>query len=173
MIHPDLIEVQKLAYTPSGLTSHSFSKEIESEAYGAFDFEMQGRHVKFRVGKITPKKTGQFVTLWKRIGKGPILPYDMADPVDVFVISVRKPGRLGQFVFPKSVLYEKGIVSNEGQGGKRAMRVYPSWDHAESRQAQSTQAWQLLYFFEIPSSTCVDVQRVRALFSQRVVCEQS
>lgn len=165
MIHPDLIEAQKLAYMPSGITSHSFSQERESEEYGAFDFEMKGHRIKFRVGKMTPTKTGQFVTLWKRIGKGPILPYDRADPVDLFVISVRKLGYFGQFVFPKSVLCEKGIVSEGGQGGKRAMRVYPPWDSVESRQAKSTQAWQLLYFFEIPSNTGIDVQRICALFS--------
>jgi hypothetical protein len=164
MAHLDLIEIQKLAYTPSGLTSHSFLKERESGEYGACDFEMNGHHIKFRVAKITPTKVGQFVTLWKRIGKGPILPFDMADPVDLFVISVRKPGHLGQFVFPKSVLYEKGIVSKDGQGGKRAMRVYPSWDVAENSQAKKTQAWQLLYFFEIALSASVDIGRVQTLF---------
>ena len=161
----DLIKAQKLAYTPSSLTGHSFSKETESEEYGAFTFEMNGRRIKFRVGKITPTKIGQFVTLWKRIRKGPILPYDMADPVDLFVISVSKLGHFGQFVFPKSVLYEKGVISKDGQGGKRAMRIYPSWDIAENSQAKSTQAWQLLYFFEIPSAICVDITRIQALFS--------
>lgn len=34
---PDLLEAQKLAYNPSGLTSHSFLKEKESKDYGAFD----------------------------------------------------------------------------------------------------------------------------------------
>ena len=31
---------------------------------------------------------------------------------------------------------EKGIVSNNAQGGKRAFRVYPSWDNTISPQAQ-------------------------------------
>lgn len=161
MTYSDLIEIQKLVYTPSGLISHSFVQEKESKAYGACDFAMKGHRIKFRVGKITPTKIGQFVTLWKRMGQGPILPYDMADPIDLFVVSVRKPGHLGQFVFPKSLLHEKGIVSKNGQGGKRAMRVYPSWDIAENRQAKHTQAWQLLYFFEIP----FDITRVQNLFS--------
>lgn len=59
------------------------------------------------------------------------------------------PTTTGQFVFPKSVLHEKSLVSKEGHGGKQAMRVYPPWDVTENKQAQKTQAWQLLYFFEI------------------------
>ena len=164
MPYPDFIEAQKLAYTPSGLTSHSFLKEKESGEYGACDFQMNGHRIKFRLAKTTPKKIGQFVTLWKRIKKGPILPFDMSDPIDLFVISVRKPGHLGQFVFPKSVLHEKGVVSRDGQGGKRAMRVYPSWDVVENAQAKKTQAWQLLYFFEIPLDGSVDIERVKRLF---------
>jgi len=46
-------------------------------------------------------------------------------------------------------LYEKGIISKDGQGGKRAMRIYPAWDVTDNPQAKRTQAWQLNYFFEI------------------------
>ncbi len=165
MIHKDLLEAQELAYTPSGLVGHSFLEEMESKEYGALDFQMNGHFVKFRVGKITEKKIGQFVTLWKRIGKGPILPYDMEDPLDLFVISVRSSKCFGQFVFPKSVLCQKGIVSKNGQGGKRAMRIYPPWDVAENSQAKNTQAWQLLYFFEMPSNGSMDIKRIQNLFS--------
>lgn len=163
-IHPDLFAAQKFAYSPSGFTSHSFKKEAESAEYGAFDFVMNNRRIKFRVGKITPTKIGQFTTLWKRVGKGPILPFDREDPIDLFVISVRDSEHLGQFVFPKAILCEKGIVSNEGKGGKRAMRIYPPWDIPDSRQAKKTQAWQMLYFFEISSNTYVDTARIKKLF---------
>jgi hypothetical protein len=163
-IHPDLMIAQKIAYSPSGLTSHSFIKEAESEEYGAFDFEMNQRRIKFRIGKITPTKIGQFTTLWKRIGKGPILPFDREDPIDLFVISVRNAEHFGQFVFPKITLCEKGVVSQEGKGGKRAMRIYPPWDIPDSRQAKSTQAWQLPYFFEISANTPINTFRVQKLF---------
>ena len=164
-LHSDLFTALKVSYAPSGLIGHSFVKESESEEYGAFDFEMNGKRIKFRIGKITPTKIGQFTTLWKRIGKGPILPFDMEDPIDLFVINVRTSERLGQFVFPKTILWEKGIVSKDGKGGKRAMRIYPPWDVPDSRQAKNTQAWQLLYFFEIPSASPVDVSRVKKLFT--------
>lgn len=160
-VHSDLLAAQNLAYGPSGLTCDKIAGEAESAEYGAFEFEMNNLRIKFRVGKITPTKMGQFVTLWKRIGKGPILPYDSTDPIDLFVVSVRTPKHFGQFVFPKAILCEQGVLSKEGKGGKRAMRVYPPWDTAENPQARKTQAWQLLYFFEIP---CLDTSRIRKLF---------
>lgn len=163
-IPPDLVMVQKIAYTPSGFTSHSFKKESESEEYGAFNFEMNNKRIKFRIGKITPTKIGQFTTLWKRIGKGPIMPFDMEDTIDLFVISVRTSEHFGQFVFPKTILCEKGIVSKNGKGGKRAMRIYPSWDIPDSLQAKKTQAWQLSYFVEFSCNADVDIQRIEKLF---------
>lgn len=162
-IHPDLFEAIKFAYEPRGLQAHNFFEEAESKDYGAFTFEMNDKRIKFRVGKITPTKIGQFVTLWKRIGSGPIMPYDMSDPIDLFVISVRKPGHLGQFVFPKNILLEKGIVSKEQIGGKRAIRVYPPWDITESSQAKRSQDWQLKYFFEINNKS-IDTNRIQKLF---------
>lgn len=148
-IHPDLIDAIKHAYEPTGLVANNFSKEAESEEYGAFTFEMNNKRIKFRLAKITPTKIGQFVTLWKRIGNGPIMPYDISDPIDLFVISVRNKDHFGQFVFPKAILCEKGFLSKNQIGGKRAMRVYPPWDMTQSAQAKKTQEWQIKYFFEI------------------------
>lgn len=145
----DLLEAQKLAYEPSGLLCTEFELEAESQEYGACAFKLNGKSIRFRVAKITPTKVGQFVTFWKRVGSGPIMPYDMADKFDFLVVSVRTADHFGQFIFPKSVLCQKGFVSVEGKGGKRAMRVYPPWDIADNSQAKKTQAWQLMYFVEI------------------------
>ena len=90
------------------------------------------------------------MTLWKRIPSGVIAPYDSTDPIDLVIIGVRSGERWGQFVFPKEVLMKKSIFSAEGKGGKRAIRVYPPWDVAESKQAHQTQAWQQKYFLELP-----------------------
>ncbi|GGA08492.1 hypothetical protein GCM10008018_62650 [Paenibacillus marchantiophytorum] len=64
--------------------------------------------------------------------------YYVSEPVELFVISTRDGNKFGQFVFPKNVLLHRTIVSNKGEGGKRGMRVYPSWDKATSLQAQKT-----------------------------------
>lgn len=163
-MHPDLAAAIKMAYQPSGLMIDHFAVEAESEAYAASEFKMNDLNIKFRVAKITPTKTGQFVTLWKRTGARPIEPFDMADPVDLFVISVRTPERFGQFVFSKRMLCEKGVVSKNGKGGKRAIRVYPPWDITNSKQAARTQEWQLPCFFEIPLDTQIDISRIQKLF---------
>ena len=162
--HPDLVSANDFAYTPSGLIYHHLTQEAESEEYGASIIEINNRTVKFRVGKITPTKSGLFVTLWKRIGNGSIQPYDVADPFDFFVISVRNDERFGQFVFPKSILFEKGIISNEGKGGKRAMRIYPPWNKERSHQAKKTQEWQVFYYFDIHLDGTTDISRVKKLF---------
>ena len=163
-IYIDLLEAQELAYVPSGLTITHLKKEAESQEYGACIFEMEHRRIKFRIAKITPTKIGQFVTLWKRIKDGPIVPHALEDPIDFFVVSVRTTEHFGQFVFPKAVLYEQGILSLDGKGGKLGIRVYPPWDITQNAQAKKTQAWQSLYFFDIKMCLEMDTALVKKLF---------
>lgn len=163
-IHQDLIAAQKWVYHPHGLAYSEPTMELESADYGAYIFELSHRMIRFRVAKITPTKIGQFVTLWKRKGREPIQPFDDADPIDFFVISVRKNNYFGQFIFPKSILVEKNIVSINGKGGKRAIRVYPPWDKTTSKQAQQTQKWQLDYFLAIPENQPIDSSRIQTLY---------
>jgi len=108
-IHPDLLIAQKLAYEASGLTCSAIAQETESKKYGACTFEINNKTVIFRVAKITPTKIGLFVALWKGIGAGPIMPYDAAGLVDLFVVSVRNEQHFGQFVFPKKVLEKRDL----------------------------------------------------------------
>jgi len=162
IIHSDLLAAQKLAYEPSGFTCKNLVQEKESREYGAFQFEMNNRRIKFRIGKVTPKKDGHFVTLWKRFNNGPILPFDLSDPVDLFVVSVCDDKYLGQFVFSKEVLCEKGFVSKEKKGGKRAMRVYPPWVITANPKAKKTQVWQLMHYLEIQPK--IDIDNLQRLF---------
>jgi len=160
-VNPDLLAAQKLAYESCGWICQNLVQDEESAAYGACSFSLNHRRIQFRTGKITPTKNGQFVTLWKRIPSGVIAPYDSTDPIDLVVISVRSGERWGQFIFPKDVLMKKNILSIEGKGGKRALRVYPPWDIAESKQAKQTQIWQQKYFLELPCAA----SRVLSYFS--------
>ncbi|MFH8573919.1 MepB family protein [Streptomyces sp. NPDC017993] len=160
----DLLRAKALAYDPSGFTCSRPVPEAESAEYGACEFTLDGLSVRFRVAKTTPTKVGQFVTVWKRPENGPIQPFDAEDPVDFFVISTREGERFGQFVFPRDVLRDRGIVSTNGSGGKRAFRVYPPWVTTTNRQAGNTQTWQVNYFLQLPDGDPIDIPRAHELF---------
>ena len=172
-IHSDLLATKDLVYNPCRLDCSSPLPETQNAEYGAYLFNLNALSIRFRVAKITPTKIGQFVTLWERIGDGPSQPYDASDPVDFFVISTRKGNHFGQFIFPRSVLRDQDILSNEGKGGKRAIRVYPPWDNPTSRQAQKTQKWQLEYFLEIPVNIPIDFVRVQMLYGPKSLLENN
>ncbi|WP_342505060.1 MepB family protein [Sporosarcina sp. FSL K6-2383] len=163
-IHSDLLATKELIYNPCGFECSQPLIEAQNAEYGAYVYRVNTLSVRFRVAKITPTKVGQFVTLWERSEAGPIQPYDLSDSVDLFVISVREGDNFGQFVFPKALLCDHDIVSENGQGGKRAIRVYPSWDKPTSRQAQKTQDWQINYFLEIPTNRPIDCERVQKFY---------
>jgi hypothetical protein len=160
----DFIYVKKVLSNNSNFEITQPVLEPESSEYGACTFVLNNLNVRYRTAKITPTKTGQFVTLWKRINQGPIQPFDSNDPIDLFIISTRKDNHFGLFIFPKSIGIEKGIVTNGNKEGKRAIRVYPPWDVTSSKQAQKTQKWQLDYFLEIPQDQTMDLNRAKLLF---------
>lgn len=158
----NLNQIKTEVYDKIKVEISDFRTEQESKEYGACRFEVNGQHIISRSAKITPKKIGQFVTFWKRNGNGPIEPFSVTDPIDFYAVNVRAKNKLGQFVFPKSVLIKKGIISTDTKEGKRAFRVYPVWDMVKNKQAEQTQKWQLNYFYEINNAT--DFNKVVELY---------
>ncbi|PAM94028.1 hypothetical protein B4N84_13155 [Flavobacterium sp. IR1] len=158
----DLLLAKEQIYDVCGLACSLPQPEAESAEYDAFDFTINQHQIKFRSAKITPTKTGQFVTLWKRNKLGTIEPFDFSDSIDFVIVNVRKKEAAGQFVFPKAVLLSKGVFSTASKEGKRATRVYPPWDETTSKQAQKTQQWQLDYFHEL--SPKPDLVKYKTLF---------
>lgn len=119
----------------------------------------------FRVAHVAPTKVSQFVTLWKRDATGgPIKRFDLADDIDFVVINVQSGSNNGQFIFPKMVLFEKGIFSKDGKGGERAFRIYPSWNIADNAQGKKSQAWQYNYFFLIRLDKPINMARVKKFY---------
>ncbi|ARF55857.1 MepB family protein [Streptomyces gilvosporeus] len=163
-VHGELLAAKTSVYDPAGLDCSQPVPEAESAEYGAHSFTVDGRAVRFRVAKTTPTKTGQFVTVWKRRDGGPIEPYGIEDPVDLFVISTREGEHFGQFVFPCEVLAARDIVSRNGSGGKRGFRVYPPWAVTTSRQARATQKWQIEHFLPVPVPGPADPAHARRLY---------
>lgn len=163
-VNTDLVFVKEKFYEPSGLNLQNLQIEPESADYGACSFTLNNLFVRYRKAKITPTKVGQFVTFWKRVGQGPIMPFNINDAFDFLVVGVHAGNLLGQFIFPKVVLCEKGIVSCNGKGGKRAIRVYLPWDKTENSQAKKSQTWQLQFFINFSENT-FDSDRIRSLFN--------
>lgn len=163
--YPDLIAAQKILNATHGLACSNLKYEQEGQEYGASTFDLYDRHIQFRVAKITPKKIGLFVTFWKRSPSGPIEPFDDTDQFDFLIVSVSDETPSGLFIFPKSVLFERGCLSKAGKGGKRALRVYPPWSITENQQAQKTQSWQLLYFIEMSGDSVVDAFLIKKILS--------
>jgi len=163
-VHADLLAAKRLVYDPNGFICSQPVAEAEGAEYGAHELTVDGLAVRFRAAKTTPTKVGQFVTVWQRSVQGPIRPFDADDPLDLIVVSCRDGHHFGQFVFPRDVLCERGVLSRGGVGGKRAFRVYPPWVTTTARQARSTQAWQVNHFLPIPDDGPADSARARALY---------
>ena len=141
-------------------------KENEGNEYLAYRFELNKRKVIFRNAKITPTKIGQFVTLWKRNERGLTQPYELSDDLDLVIINTEFENRTGQFIFPKSVLLNQGIISGSLKQGKRGIRVYPCWDTTNNKQAEKTQKWQLEYFLDISQENDINLDRAERLYFQ-------
>ena len=151
-------------YSPCGLKVSNLVQDKESKEYEASSFQLNALYVVARKAKITPKKIGQFVTLWKRNTDGETAPYEEFDKADLFVINAQEGPHIGQFVFPKAALMDKGIVSHNKKEGKRGFRVYPPWSQPTNKTAQSTQKWQLEYFLDIGQHLKTDLAKAKALY---------
>lgn len=141
--------------------------DLECEEYFGFNFHLGSAPIKFRKAKITPKKVGQFVTLWRRNAAGITEPFDIKDEFEFYMIYVEKDELQGLFFFPKSALAAKQILINDGMDGKRGFRVYPDWDLPEDKQAAKTQAWQTKFFIDLASEA--DIKKAVNLSSSITV----
>ncbi|HEX8549152.1 MAG TPA: MepB family protein [Cytophagaceae bacterium] len=155
----DLKLVKELVYDKCGFDLTDLKQNLESVAYGACSFMLNGMKIEYRVSKTTPIKTGQFVTIWKRSREGIIEPFDISDDVDFIIITSKSPNNLGQFIFPKSTLVDHGIITGNGIIGNRGIRVYPPWDSVSNKQAEKTQSWQRKYFLTINNTTDLDLTK--------------
>lgn len=162
-----LEQIKASIYDKCSLYISDYIDETESKSYGACTFTLADSNIVCRDAKVTAKKAGQFVTFWKRLQNGEISPFHESDLIDFYVVNVKTENKLGQFVFPRSVLIKKGIITTQSKEGKRAFRVYPAWDIPNNKQALKTKKWQLDFFYEV--SKDVDINLITSLFTS---CEK-
>jgi hypothetical protein len=166
LLPSDLKIVKELVYDKCNFDLTNPKLNTESIEYGACTFGLNGRKIQHRISKITPTKAGQFVTIWKRNKDGITQPFDILDDLDFIIITSKSGDNFGQFIFPKSVLADKGIITRNGKEGKRGIRVYPPWDIATNSQAKKTQSWQVKYFLTIRTDNSTDLSLVKKLFNE-------
>lgn len=135
--------------------------DLECEEYFGYNFQLNTAKVKFRKAKITPKKIGQFVTLWRRNANGITEPFNVKDDFDFYIIYVEKEDERGLFLFSKSALTENKILTNATKEGKRGFRVYPNWDIPENKQAEKTKAWQMEFFVDLDDDSELEMLRLK------------
>ena len=164
-IYSDLHIIKELLYDKCEYILSNLVVNPESKEYSACSFELNNLKIIYRASKITPTKTGQFVTIWKRNENGITEPIDYADNFDFMVITCIKDKQVGQFIFPKQVLSENGIISKNAKQGKRGIRVYPPWDVVQNKQAANTQQWQQKYFVELGINEEREVNFAKELLS--------
>jgi hypothetical protein len=154
----------KQLYSKCGTVFSAMQKQTESIEYGACSFMLNQQNIQYRESKITPTKTGQFVTIWKRNPAGITTPFSANDNIDFMIITCKNDKNLGQFIFPKSILLQKAIMSDHCKQGKRGMRVYPPWDVATNAQAIKSQQWQCNYFINLLCITNIEIEKFKQIF---------
>ncbi|GAK01807.1 MepB family protein [Geomicrobium sp. JCM 19055] len=158
--------VNKLIYEPNQFTVKSIQEEVHNSKYGAGKFHLMSKTVRFRVAHQTPTKVGQFVSLWEKDKAGKNQPYSYdASPDFIVITTFRNERQFGQFIFPKEILFQRGILRSSSTKGKMAMRVYPCWDEPNNKQAIATQKWQLPYFIDMSNPSRLPFDRLKKLYS--------
>lgn len=152
-------------FKKSGLIISKVEPELEAKAYLGFDFKLNDVGIKFRKGKITPKKPGFFVTLWQRNSQGISEPFDSNDHFELLIIAVEDTGKSGYFLFTKSFLIENKILKNNSKGGKRGFRIYNQWHEKLNLNAEKTRKIQNNYFIDLNENEEDNLKKFQELTS--------
>ncbi len=167
----DLQLIETLLIETKGSSINKLAADRESKDYSAYSFQIGNLNIQYRKAKITPKKTGQFVTLWKRNTEKKPTPFTINDPFDFYIIITEQENHSGFFLFPKEILNQKHILQNTHTKGKLGFRVYPPWAKTENRQAEKTKEWQRYYFIDLTINKTKNTERFISLLNGVVILE--
>ena len=166
MYEKELTHLDSTLFDTFGMHISNAYKDEETGDYCGYNFQLGSFHIKYRKAKVTPKKIGQFVALWKRNPEGKTEPYHIDDNFDFYFVETEYQDNWGCFLFPKGILSEKRVLSVNGKEGKRGFRVYPIWDSPENKQAISTKSWQIVYFLDLIGNRKISVETLQKLMKQ-------
>src|SRR5690554_7464768 len=74
----------------------NMEQDQECAAYCGYNFWFDSYQIKYRKAKVTPKKTGCFVALWRRNTKGKTVPFQASDNFDFYLIEVEENENKGR-----------------------------------------------------------------------------
>lgn len=161
----------------------------ESSKYEALNFSINDMSIVYRKGKVTSDRPGAFLAVWKRPtsedvnGNKPI-PLRSSE-LDYLFIQVERhstileelepKSKCGMFIFPVSLLIEKGIVSSLKSKGKTGFRVFPPWSEDRgivgtkvfSESGKKTKRWQIPFFLEIDENGLIDSSELNKLLNYK------
>lgn len=102
--HTTLAYINEALYAPARLTVASIREETQNAEYGAGLFQLGDLSVRFRVAKITPTKTGQFVAMWEKMPGVKTRPSPMPMPLICWssIPSILSAGSLDSLSFRRT-----------------------------------------------------------------------
>ena len=158
-------EIENVRNIANNLSVTNLEKDLECEEYSGYNFHLDNFPVKFRKAKVTPKKVGLFVTLWKRNNKKQTEPFHENDHFQFYIISVQEETNFGFFLFSKQILTDQKILSSQKAVGKRGFRVYPNWVQTNNKQAEKTQSWQRNYFISLADNRSENTEKINRILA--------
>ena len=179
-------------FVPSG---YQITKKVEldpipeSSKYEALNFSINDMSIVYRKGKVTSDRPGAFLAVWKRANSenGNVnkpIPLTSSE-LDYLFIQVESHSNIleelepkrkyGMFIFPVSLLIEKGIVSSSKSKGKTGFRIFPPWSEDRgiagtkvfSESGKKTQRWQIPFFLEIDENGLIDSCELNKLLNHK------
>jgi len=150
----------------------------QNSKYEALEFSIDGKKILYRKGNVTPDRPGNFLSIWKRPDENSTdprrtMPYEEHDLDYLFVeVSDCDISKRGIYIFPLTVLVNKGVVTSNKAKGKMAFRVFPPWTSSRgelkskvfSDSAKKTQRWQSNFFLWIEDNEIVDLDKFNNIF---------
>lgn len=130
--------------------------ELQNAEYEGFTANIANLSIRSRKAKRTPKKAGFFVAFWEKDNQGTNQAYSTLESPDKLIIQISEEAYSGQFIFPKKILQERGVLRTNTTSGKMAMRVYPNWCKDLNKTAQKTKNWQVPYFIDFSAKNYLE-----------------
>lgn len=141
--------MEQLFCGKEGMLLENRQAEPQNLAYEGFTFSLNHRSFRHRRAKKTPKKQGYFVVFWEKDMQNKNQAYSVAESLEITIVTVIDQEKVGQFLFPRAILQQQGILRSEAQKGKMGIRVYPTWELDLNKNAQQIQKWQAPYFIDL------------------------